>query len=391
MKGLFAQQAFTGLGPSHLRPQADAAQVVVAGRRPRQLRNAVREQCPRKPGVYGMVDRSGELIYVGKAKSLRSRLLSYFRPNSRDAKAGHIVACTVLVTWEEGPSEFAALLREWELIRRWRPRFNVAMQPNRQRRTYVCLGREPAPHLFVSGKPPGTADAIFGPLPGFRRAREVVRRLNDAFRLRDCPRPQEMVFAEQNELFPTDRRAGCIRLDMAACLGPCAAACTRSAYRAQVRAARAFLAGTDRALIEGLERDMAEAAAGLQFERAAVLRDKWELLDWLDRCLARLRSAEELSLVYPVAGARGGELWYALRRGRVVAVVERPDAASAGAVADRLAKLYRRKEGGPLSLDEVDGVLLVDSWFRRCPAERARCWTPDAAVAACRALAESDA
>jgi excinuclease ABC subunit C len=373
VKGLFAQQAFTGLGPSLLRPVADAPLTIVTGRRPRQLRTAVREQCPRKPGVYGMVDPSGELIYVGKAKNLRSRLLSYFRPNSRDPKAGHIVGCTVLLAWEEGPSEFAALLRELELIRRWRPRFNVAGQPNRQRRSYLCLGREPAPYLFASSRPPGTAEAVFGPLPGFRRPREVVRRLNDAFRLRDCPQAQSMVFAEQNELFAVERRAGCIRLELAACLGPCAAACTRAGYREAVRAAQAFLAGEDRGLIEAMERDMAEAAAGMQFERAAALRDKLEQIVWLDRCLTRLREAQQHSFVYPVASARGGELWYAIRRGRVVAVVEKPADEDAPRVAGMLAGIVGARDVGPLSLEEVDGVLLVDGWFRRYPGELTRC------------------
>jgi excinuclease ABC subunit C len=320
-----------------------------------------------------MVDPSGELIYVGKAKNLRSRLLSYFRPNSRDPKAGHIVGCTVLLAWEEGPSEFAALLRELELIRRWRPRFNVAGQPNRQRRTYICLGREPAPYLFASSKPPGTADAVFGPLPGTRRPRELVRRLNDAFRLRDCPSAQAMVFAEQNELFAVEHRAGCLRLELVACLGPCAAACTRGAYREQVRAAQSFLAGEDRSLIEGLEHAMAEAATTMQFERAASLRDKLEQIVWLDRCLTRLREAQLHSFVYPVTSVRGGELWYVIQRGRVVAVVEKPELAESPRVAELLTSIARRRDAGPLSLDEVDGVLLVDGWFRRHPEELARC------------------
>src|ERR1700731_1903084 len=113
----------------------------IHGHRPSRLREKVRKRCPRKPGVYGMVDATGELIYVGKAKCLRSRLLSYFRPNSRDPKAGRILGQTRTLVWEPAPNEFAALLRELELIRRWRPRCNVQGQPTRYRRTYVCVGR----------------------------------------------------------------------------------------------------------------------------------------------------------------------------------------------------------------------------------------------------------
>ena len=170
----------------------------------------------------------------------------------------------------------------------------------------------------------------WGPLPGFRRAREVVRRLNDAFRLfADCPRPQEMVFAEQEELFPVERRARCLRLDLAACLGPCAGACTRSAYREQARQCTPSWRGATGGCWRRLDRDMAGAAAALQFERAAACATG-ELIDWLDRCLARF-ARRELSLVYPVPGVAAAELWCALRRGRVVAVLDLPDAAGAAA------------------------------------------------------------
>ena len=80
--------------------------VAIRGRRPSRLREQVRSACPRLPGVYGMVDRRGELIYVGKAKCLRSRLLSYFRPKSRDPKAGKILRHTRRLLWEPGFSEF---------------------------------------------------------------------------------------------------------------------------------------------------------------------------------------------------------------------------------------------------------------------------------------------
>src|SRR5205809_6003037 len=152
MKGLFQRQTFSGFGPLGLAVDSEAPSLyVVRSRRPARLRARVRTDGPRLPGVYGMVDEGGELIYVGKAKCLRSRLLSYFRPRSRDPKAGRILQHTRKLVWEYVPSEFAALLRELELIRRWRPRFNVQGQPHRQR-TYICLGRQPAPYVFLTRK-----------------------------------------------------------------------------------------------------------------------------------------------------------------------------------------------------------------------------------------------
>jgi excinuclease ABC subunit C len=323
-----------------------------------------------------MVTAKGELIYVGKAKSLRTRLLCYFRRRSRDPKAGRIMAHTRRLVWEPAPSEFAALLRELELIRRWQPRFNVQGQPRRRRRTYVCLGRQPAPYVFLSRRPPAGAVACFGPVPSGHEAREAVRWLNDAFQLRDCPQSQPMLFADQGELFPVLRAAGCLRHEIGTCLGPCASACTRRDYGERVRAARAFLDGTDATLLDRLERDMLRASAAQAFERAASLRDRLEVLRWLHERLDRLRQAGEgCSFLYPVAGQEGQDWWYLIRAGLVVRVLAAPRTPEERRAALRTAgAVFRPEEASRrvVSCDEVDGLLLVAAWFRRHPEERSR-------------------
>jgi excinuclease ABC subunit C len=327
-----------------------------------------------------MLDERGELIYVGKAKSLRGRLLSYFRPRSRDAKAGRIVADARQVVWEPAACEFAALLRELELIRRWQPRFNVQGQPRRQRLCYVCVGRGPAPYVFITPRPTRTAAACFGPLPGLRRAYEAARHVNNWFRLRDCPQSQEMVFADQSELFPVLRTAGCLRLEIGHCTGPCAAACTSAAYGEQVQAAVAFLRGEDLSPLEILEGEMNTASAVTQFERAAALRDRFEALGWLSACLCRVREAVTHSFVYRARGHDHREWWYVIHQGRVRAVVPAPRSADGRARVDELlAAAYRpgRVAGLP-GPDEIDMVLLVDAWFRRYPEELARTLMPEA-------------
>ena len=334
-----------------------------------------------------MLDEQGQLIYVGKAKSLRARLLSYFRPRSRDRKAGVIVGQTRALAWEPGTSEFAALLRELELIRRWRPRFNVQGQPARRRRVYVCVGRQPAPYVFLASRPPGTTVALFGPIPAGTKSREAVRRVNDWYRLRDCPQAQEMVFAEQRELFPVLRTPGCLRHDLGTCLGPCAAACSRQDYKAHVGYAIDFLRGQDRGPLDTLRREMAEAAAATAFERTAALRDKLDLLVWLDEHLDRLRQAARHSFVYPVRGHNGSELWYVIQGGRVRSIVPRPhDEPTRQRAELALAQVYQRTNdtgARPLTLEEIDGVLLVTAWFRRHHGERQRVLTPADAIALC--------
>jgi excinuclease ABC subunit C len=384
VKGLFSRLAFTGFGPVSLSSES-LALYAVESRRPGRLRDKVRRSCARRPGVYGMVDPAGELVYVGKAKCLRSRLLSYFRRNSRDPKAGRILESTRLIAWEHSPSEFAALLRELELIRRWQPRFNVQGQPRRRRRGYVCVGRQPAPYVFLAARPPSTAMAVYGPVPAGPTAGDAVRRVNDWYRLRDCPRSQQMVFADQAELFPLVRTPGCLRHEIAACAGPCAAACSRADYAALVRQACRFLNGDDPTPMEAIEREMTAASAELAFERAAALRDKLDSLRWLSEHLARLRSAERHSVVYPVAGHDGDDHWYLIHGGRVQTALPAPrSAADQRRAATVLTAVYHGENPpGPPSLDEIDGVLLVASWFRRHAAERARTIDPGAARALC--------
>jgi excinuclease ABC subunit C len=377
--GLFPRPVFKGFGPNELVSTAETPPMVrVETVHPGRLRKRVRENAPRRqPGVYGMVNARGELIYVGKAKCLRTRLLSYFRRKSRDAKAGRILQHTRVLVWEAVPSEFAALLRELELIQRFRPRFNVHGQPLRRRRAYVCIGRPPAPYLFLTSRPTGRASACFGPVPAGDAAREAVRRLNDWFGLRDCPQSQEMAFADQRELFPLVRAAGCLRYEIGTCLGPCAGGCTRSAYTQRVRAARAFLAGTNQNPLNQLEVEMASASAALDFERAAMLRDKWQTLTWLRRQIDRWREVREQEpFLYPVRGTDNQETWYLIHGGRVVAALPAPHTDKEGcARAEEFGKVYwkrRKSVAGPVPADEVDSVLLVAAWFRKHPQEAGR-------------------
>lgn len=389
MDRLFFRSAFADFGPNPLDPAPSADGIrQVSGKRAASLGHAVRETCPRKLGVYGMLDPHGELIYIGKAKNLRQRLLSYFRSKSRDPRAGRIVAQARAIVWEVNLCEFAALHRELELIRRWRPRCNVQGQPQRGQFAYVCVGRKSAPHVFLARRPPRQILAAHGPVAAGKRAAEAVRRVNDWFQLRDCPQAQEMVFAEQMELFPVLRAAGCLRHEIGTCLAPCAGACSQRAYGTRVRQARAFLAGSDLSPLQNLERDMAAAAAVHQFERAALLRDRLVAMRWLHEQLARMRQAQaDGALVYPAPCHDGRLLWYLIRGGRTVAAVQAPCCPESS---KRAAALLRQIYGSDLRASEMPvfehlaGVFLVAAWFRRHPDQRARSMKPAEALTLCR-------
>ena len=130
--GLFPHGSFTEFGPSAYLVDAPAPRHIRADAgKTGKLRAQLRVLAPQQPGVYGMIDAHQELIYVGKAKNLRTRLLSYFRPRSLPPRARKIIRHTASILWQACPTEFSSLLRELELIRRWRPRWNVQGQPLR--------------------------------------------------------------------------------------------------------------------------------------------------------------------------------------------------------------------------------------------------------------------
>ncbi len=326
-----------------------------------------------------MLDGDEQLIYVGKAKNLRVRLQSYFRQKGRPNRARKIIAQARSIVWEIVPSDFPSLLRELELIRRWRPRWNVQGQPLRRRLTFLCLGRAPAPYLFLSRKIGPQVQAAFGPITASRNALEAVRRLNDWFKLRECPQPQEMIFPDQGELFPGVRPAGCLRVEIGTCLGPCTGTCARRDYQLQARRARDFLSGKDLTPLTKMYEGMQSAGVAQQFERAAALRDRWTVLNWLVDRLARVRKAQaELSFIYPVAGT-----WYLIHGARVVAAVQAPhDKATRQLAAERIDALYRGRSDLLDSYEHADGMMIVMQWFRKYPSERAKCLTPTEALRA---------
>lgn len=383
---LFAADPFEGFGPSLFRiPDEPVVGCYLRSGRPSRLHHGVRDHAPRLPGVYGMLDNKGKLIYIGKAKNLRSRLLSYFRVNSRDPKAGRILKHTRALVWEQAADEFAALLRELELIQRFRPRFNVLGLPGLQRHHYVCLGKPPAPYAYITKVPTGKETGCYGPLVARPRSEDAVRRLNDWFKLRDCPQTVPMLFADQGELFPDDRGAKCLRFEIETCSGPCVGACSRKEYGDRVRAMKAFLDGRDRTVLASLKSSMEEASAGLEYEKATAMRDRLQAFQWLDDRLSLLRKARTRnSFVYPLAGSSEKGRWYLIHGGLVRGVLQAPESdEDCKQAAKTILATFTNAPPSTLTERTVDSVLLVAAWFRKCPAEKAKLLTKAQALTRC--------
>jgi len=323
-----------------------------------------------RPGVYRMLGRHGEVVYVGKSKSLRTRLLSYF--TSKKGEKGHrIVNEASGLEWEYQPSEFAALLRELELIKRFRPRLNVQMKRD-GRWSFLKLAPGPAPRLHVVGAVSDDAGTYYGPFRGGRRVVEAVRELNDALGLRDCPGGTPMRFADQADLFSFEHSPRCHRMELRLCLGPCAGGCTQAQYRSRVDTARAFLNGAADDPLLRLEERMAAAAERMQFELAAALRDRLRRLEALRDEFAELRDAlDSLTFLYEVPGEEGDDRVYLVRRGTVRAVVPIPRGRAERRRLDQLCEEHfcRPEPTGMVTRHQVDEILLIGRWFRLKPEQ----------------------
>ena len=206
-------------------------------------RRSIRNQCPEEPGIYGMIGRDEQLIYVGMSRNLRRRLLTYFYNRSSTNSQQNIVRTAVRVVWETHTHELVAMVRERELIRRYRPYFNEAGQPSRTRSGHLFLSRGQAPSLMIEALPRADCNDSWGPIPLNRLTRTAVEVLNHLFRLRDCPQSVAMRFTNQRDLFPQTYSLGCERGELGSCLAPCAGCCSRRQYMRQVATARAVLNG----------------------------------------------------------------------------------------------------------------------------------------------------
>jgi excinuclease ABC subunit C len=341
------------------------------------MRALVRESARNEPGVYRMIADNGEIVYVGKSKQIRSRLMSYFRASYPEDKGARILREAARIEWDYEPSEFAALLRELRLIKQYRPRFNVAMKRDARHYSFIKISRGAAPRLnVVRGAGPDDASVYYGPFVGAQRVGEAVRELNDVLGLRDCRSDMPIFFADQRELFPLGRTPGCIRYEIKKCLGPCAGGCTVADYDRQLALARAFLDGSDAGPTDTLRRQMEAASDALEFERAAIFRDKLSRLEALREQFDRLRFAvETLSFVYDVGGCDGRDRTYVIRRGVVRAELDTPRTRRDRTAMRRLVdQIFGEAPtpGSSIPTHEIDELLLLSSWFRKFPDEMSR-------------------
>ncbi len=334
------------------------------------LKLRIQRLAEERPGTYRMLDATGRILYVGKAKAVRTRLLSYFRAAYPDDKQARILHAASDIKFDYAPSEFAASLAELKFIRQHRPPFNVAM--NRSKRyAFLVLTDEPAPRLISTGSPERHRGRSYGPLPSPARTEDAARVLSDLLGLRDCRADMPLHYTEQGDLFAAPRQAACSRYDFGTCLGPCAGATTEAAYLERVEAAAAFCEGRSVQPIDRVVTQMTTRADHADFEGALRWREKFESLEWLLAATTRARAALELlSFVYRDPGAQGDDRAYIIIAGEVRACY--PDPVSPIEREAFAAVVREEREQAVPAPSRVDAErlqqrLLVMSWFRMKP------------------------
>ncbi len=236
------------------------------------------KEIPAQSGVYLMKNKEGRVIYVGKARNLRQRVGSYFSRNP-DIRQQMLLSQIADVDFMITGSEVEALITENRLIKDYQPKYNVRLKDDKSY-PYLKITAELYPRLELVRLPEkkmerngdflSESPSFFGPYTEVRAVRQTLRFLNKIFPLRNCRQPLEG--------YPRGRP--CLNFQMRRCLGPCrgSEAVSPVEYGKEVKRVEQFLQGEQKSLVQRLQKEMNEAAARMEFEKAAVLRDRLEHL-----------------------------------------------------------------------------------------------------------------
>lgn len=362
-------EAFVDFGPSRYLKRRSCNQLELEETYA-DMRSQLRFLCPAAPGVYGMIDGTGRLAYVGMSRQLRGRLLTYFQQAANQRKESRIARRVKRIQWETTGHELLALLREHELIRRFLPEMNVR---DRRKRTlvYVYQSTEDAPRFRVGGKLPKACRTYWGPVARSRQLVRGVEAFNRYFRLPDCDKNVPMRYRDESRLFEMELYPQCLRGELNCCVAPCSGAISHSQYSAELKRARAFLGGQDDAPLVKIEQAMQRAVAARRFEQAALLRDTQEKLTDLRSRLLPQPDVLPGNFVYPLR-SRGRTRWLIVQDGAVVQITSVP--CNAHIASQLKTQLRRYKENASPANEQRDAgeLRILSAWFRRHPQELER-------------------
>jgi excinuclease ABC subunit C len=218
---------------------------------------------PSQPGVYRMIDARGDVLYVGKAKNVKNRIRAYARPAGLDSRIERMIAATRALEFVVTRTETEALLLEANLIKRLRPRFNVLLRDDKSFPYILITSDHWAPQILKHRGARTRPGQYYGPFASVWAVNRTINALQRAFLLRSCSDP-----------FFESRTRPCLLHQIKRCSAPCTNEIDFGEYAVLVREANAFLSGRSKAVKDELAAEMEKASQALDFERAAVYRDR---------------------------------------------------------------------------------------------------------------------
>ena len=218
---------------------------------------------PAAPGVYRMIDAKGDVLYVGKARSLKARVGSYIRGYGHSNRIARMVSETCQMVFVTTATETEALLLEANLIKQLRPRYNVVLRDDKSLPYILLTADGPAPQVVKHRGARGRKGAYFGPFASVWAVNRTINALQRAFLLRSC-----------SDSYYENRTRPCLLFQIKRCSGPCTGEISLEDYGILAKEAEAFLSGRSSVVKERLAAEMSRASDDLEFERAARYRDR---------------------------------------------------------------------------------------------------------------------
>ncbi len=227
---------------------------------------------PSEPGVYRYYDKKGELLYVGKAKNLKNRVLSYFNKSQLGYKTRMMVSKIVRLETTVVNSEYDALLLENNLIKEYQPFYNILLKDDKSY-PWICIKKEPFPRVFLTRNVIKDGSEYYGPYAKVKQAKTLIEVIKNIYKLRTC----------SLNLSPEKIKEGkykvCLEYHIKNCAGPCEGLETEEEYAQKLNAIRGIIKGEFKAAREYLEAEMYNYAAKLEFENAQQSKEKLQILE----------------------------------------------------------------------------------------------------------------
>jgi excinuclease ABC subunit C len=222
---------------------------------------------PSASGVYRMIDAQGDVLYVGKAKNIRKRVTAYARPTGHDSRISRMIAATVSLEFVSTKTETEALLLEANLIKRLRPRFNVLLRDDKSFPYILITSDHWAPQILKHRGARTRLGHYYGPFASAGAVNRTINALERAFLLRSC-----------SDSYFEARTRPCLLFQIKRCSAPCTREINFAGYSELVKEANEFLSGRSQSVQKEMAREMDKASAALDYERAAVYRDRLSAL-----------------------------------------------------------------------------------------------------------------